>query len=139
MCVGHSWLTTRSTSLKTKFKSFLQISRRVQHAASDQRCPSSVSQTFTLSLKSKFPQVVHGCSICQIRAPKPPGLRWNTRIVCNGINGEQNANATITALPVTEEFCHFHPSPQPQRFQVGPHRKNLICHVPNWAGNWGFS
>lgn len=135
MCVGHSWLTTCSTSLKMKFKLFPQKPQRVQHIASDQRHPSNVSQTFTLSLKRKSPQALHSCSICQIQAPKYSSLHWDPRTVCSGINGEQNANATITAWPVTAEFCHFSPSPQPERFKVGPHRKNLICHILNWAGN----
>lgn len=125
MSLGNSWLSTCSTFLKMKFKLFLQTSQRFQQIGSDQRGPCNVSQIFALSSQTKSPQVPPGSSICQTRAPK------YSSIVFNGIN---DANSKLQ-----QRFSSFTHVPQPERFQIGPHRKNLICNIFNQGWEFGFS
>lgn len=40
-------------------------------------------------------------------------------------------------MPITAAFFQFYPHLQPERFQIGPYRKNLICNISNWGWELG--
>lgn len=117
-----------------KFKLFLQRSQGFQHRASEQRCPSNVSQTYCF-----IPQKKISSGSAELFHLSNPGTKiFQPPLEHQGLFGWNKWRAECKCQ-LQQSLSSFTHGPSQRHFQLAHTGKIQFVTSLTGAGNWGFA